>query len=336
MKKNYNRILLVLVIGTLFILTNESCSKKEPGLKYSLGTFPDSIINLQDINTIYDDYNSALPQIDGLLPIIYSSNRGSQGGQYDLVVGNVEYWFDQTSGVFGLESAMSTDPYLSGLVARANSAGNDFGPNRLFNTMDGYEYLILSSQNISGNLDLYYMKYLPQLGTSVPIFPAPVPIKLLNSNTNDAYLSFDSDKRTAYFTSDRDGNFDIYSHSKSININLDVWFDSGFVNSIKVDSINTSSEEKCPFIYNDIMILSSDRPGGMGGYDLYYSWYKGGKWSTPVNLGPGVNTSADEFRPVIGSQSDFTNVFIIFSSNRPGGKGGFDLYFMGFEFPENK
>jgi hypothetical protein len=46
-------------------------------------------------------------------------------------------------------------------------------------------------------------------------------------------------------------------------------------------------------------------------------------------MGPGVNSSADEFRPVIGMDPDFLNLFIMFSSNRPGGKGGFDIYFRG-------
>ena len=72
----------------------------------------------------------------------------------------------------------------------------------------------------------------------------------------------------------------------------------------------------------------------MGGYDLYYSIFRKGKWSTPVNFGPVINTSSDEYRPVIGYHPDFSNQFLIFSSNKPGGKGGFDLYFTGVEFPE--
>jgi hypothetical protein len=335
MKKKTNRIFFVLLIGIFYLLSNFSCKKKEPVINYTLGTFPDSVINLSGINSIYDDYNSALPssEISGLLPIIFSSNRGSQGGQYDMVVGNVSYSFDKISGASDIGSSMNNDPYLQALVAKANTTGNDFGPNRLFNSADGFEYLITSSQNASGNLDLFYMKYMPQLGTNVPDFPAPVSAKLLNTNSNDAYFTFDNDKHIAYYTSDRGGNYDIYSHSKPVATNLDNWFNSDFATSTKVDSLNTTSDEKCPFIHNDLMILTSNRPGGLGGYDLYYSLFKGGKWGTPKNMGPEINTSADEFRPVIGSQSDFTNLFLIFSSNRSGGKGGFDLYFTGFEFP---
>jgi hypothetical protein len=327
------KILLVISSGIILILANVSCKKKEPAIQFPLGTFPDTIVSLSDINTPYDDYNSTLLQTGGTLPIIFSSNRGSQGGQFDLVAGNISYMFDKVSGEFGIGSEMSSDPFLYALVARANTVGNDFGPTRLFSSTDGYEYLILSSLNTSGNLDLFYLKYLPRLGSNVPVFPVPVPVKLLNTSSNDAYISFDNNRLTAYFTSDRGGNYDIYSLSKPASSNLDAWFNSDFANSTKVDSINTTADDKCPFIHNNIMIFSSNRPGGIGGYDLYYSIFKGGKWGTPVNLGPEINTSSDEFRPVIGSQSDFTNVFIIFSSNRPGGKGGFDLYFMGYELP---
>jgi hypothetical protein len=80
------------------------------------------------------------------------------------------------------------------------------------------------------------------------------------------------------------------------------------------------------------MVFASDRPGGLGGYDLYYSLFRNSKWSSPVNFGPKINTSADEFRPLVGFRPDFVNNFIIFSSNREGGKGGFDLYFTGFDF----
>jgi hypothetical protein len=80
--------------------------------------------------------------------------------------------------------------------------------------------------------------------------------------------------------------------------------------------------------------ISSNRAGGFGGYDIYYSVFRNGNWSSPVNMGSRINTSSDEYRPVIGSNPDFTNNFIMFSSNRPGGKGGFDLYFSGLQLPE--
>ena len=335
MKKIRNRFSIVAITLISVLIISESCSKKEPSIKFPLGTFPDTIISLEDINSVYDDYNSSLPttQLEGEIPLIFSSNRGSRGGQYDFVAADIRYTMDQMTGDFESGSSMGTDAFITALITRANTTLNDFGPCRIFNSADGKEYFIYTSENSTGNLDLFYLKYAPELGSTIPTFPVPVKIKVLNSLSNEGYLSFNNDKLTAYFTSDRGGNWDIYSQTRAVTTKMDDWFNSDFATAVMPDSINSPSNDKCPFIYNDFMIFASDRPGGLGGYDLYYSLLKNGKWGTAVNLGPGINTASDEFRPVIGTQSDFTNVFIIFSSNRPGGKGGFDLYMTGFDIP---
>ncbi|MBX7225408.1 MAG: hypothetical protein K1X55_05215 [Chitinophagales bacterium] len=43
----------------------------------------------------------------------------------------------------------------------------------------------------------------------------------------------------------------------------------------------------------------SDMPGGIGGTDIYYADFIGGKWSEPKNLGPAINTKGNETFPVI-------------------------------------
>jgi Tol biopolymer transport system component len=60
--------------------------------------------------------------------------------------------------------------------------------------------------------------------------------------------------------------------------------------------INSPSEEWDPFVPPDesYLLFESDRPGGYGGTDIYVSIKRNGKWQTPVNLGPTVNTSAYE------------------------------------------
>jgi len=69
------------------------------------------------------------------------------------------------------------------------------------------------------------------------------------------------------------------------------------------------------------LIYSSDRPGGMGGMDLYRCVRTGTGWSAPENLGPAVNSPLDEVYPRL--QADGR---LHFSSNRPGGMGGLDIY----------
>jgi hypothetical protein len=47
-----------------------------------------------------------------------------------------------------------------------------------------------------------------------------------------------------------------------------------------------------------------------------------GPWSAPVNLGPTINTNFDDMHPTISKDG----LSLIFSSNRPGGAGGIDLW----------
>jgi hypothetical protein len=341
MKKTLSGKDIILAFNILLIsICLTDCKKTENPIKFPLGTFPDTVVNLTDINSAYDDYNLAkgpgnsLYQLSSNLVLIFSSNRKSLGGQFDLEQANISFTFDQTTGIFGYGAAMSNDPFLDKLITKAETPGNDFGPYRLYSAIDGFEYLFLSSVNTAGNLDLFYFKNRPVFGSSLPDIFGPYPVKLLNTSFDDAYISFNSEADTAYFASNRDGNFDIFLHSKPVDMDIASWFDLDFAASTKVDSINSPNEDKCPLIFNNIMVFTSDRPGGLGGFDLYYSIFRNGAWSSPVNLGPRINTSSDEYRPIIGSIPGYTNFFMMFSSNRPGGKGGFDLYFTGIEIPQ--
>ena len=71
------------------------------------------------------------------------------------------------------------------------------------------------------------------------------------------------------------------------------------------------------------MVFTSDRAGGYGGFDLWYSSWDGQQWSAPVNFGGKINTEYDEYRPIVVSTDEkfFLNDLMIFSSDRPGGKG---------------
>ena len=75
------------------------------------------------------------------------------------------------------------------------------------------------------------------------------------------------------------------------------------------------------------LILSSDatgRPGGIGGQDLWVSTRSStlDPWSTPQNLGTGVNTTAFDGAPALS----WDGTALYFFSARPGGFGGNDLY----------
>src|SRR6185312_873849 len=51
----------------------------------------------------------------------------------------------------------------------------------------------------------------------------------------------------------------------------------------------------------NLLIFASDRPGGYGDQDLYYSFRVGNEWSRPRNMGPPINTRNWETQPCLAS-----------------------------------
>lgn len=71
------------------------------------------------------------------------------------------------------------------------------------------------------------------------------------------------------------------------------------------------------------MIFSSNRTGGYGGKDLYYSQLQAdGTWSEAQNMGAVINTPYDEVGPFLTKNGRK----LYFSSNNTSSIGGFDIY----------
>ena len=94
--------------------------------------------------------------------------------------------------------------------------------------------------------------------------------------------------------------------------------------SIKELAFNSDDYDQChPTLSADGLVLyfSSNKEGGYGGMDLYQSKYVNGRWSTPTNLGPTINTAKNEVFPFIHE-----NGTLYFASNGHGGYGGLDVF----------
>lgn len=70
----------------------------------------------------------------------------------------------------------------------------------------------------------------------------------------------------------------------------------------------------------NILYFASNRPGGIGGFDIYVSYYKNNKWTYPENLGDAINTPGNEITPFFDGETLF------FSSDYHMGLGGFDVF----------
>ena len=69
------------------------------------------------------------------------------------------------------------------------------------------------------------------------------------------------------------------------------------------------------------IFFASDRPGGYGGYDLYFADYDSGSWGKAINLGPQINTAGNDAYPFIHASGQ-----LFFSSDGRAGAGGYDVY----------
>jgi Tol biopolymer transport system component len=86
--------------------------------------------------------------------------------------------------------------------------------------------------------------------------------------------------------------------------------------------LNSNREEWYPMLSGDRVVFGSDREGGLGKYDMYFSEFAEGTFAEPVNPGPPVNSPASETDTYIAPD----NSYLIITSNRKGGFGRGDLY----------
>ena len=90
--------------------------------------------------------------------------------------------------------------------------------------------------------------------------------------------------------------------------------------------LNTQSNEGAQSLSSDgtyMYFTACERSGGLGSCDIYFSFSRNGTWSEPVNVGSPVNTQYWESQPSVSADGKM----LFFSSSRPGGMGGKDLWY---------
>lgn len=146
----------------------------------------------------------------------------------------------------------------------------------------------------------------------------PIKLEFCDSLQNEATMAVSPDERRVYLYQDVVGNGDIFYSDFSTNKFQEV-------QHYEVKDINTKSwETHCTFSTDGMqMYFVSDRKGGYGGRDIYKTnKLPDGTWSTPVNMGPTINTKFDEESPFIAVD----NKTLYFSSNNEKSMGGFDIF----------
>lgn len=153
---------------------------------------------------------------------------------------------------------------------------------------------------------------------------------VVNTGSTDGCPSIAKSELTLFFASNRPGGYgglDIYiTHRDSP---YDPW-DEPALNA--GPAINGPGNELCPTlaINGHHLFFVSDRTGGCGGQDLYVAWRRDKRkdfdWEALQNLGCVVNSPSNDFTPSLFEDETTGETILYFSSNRPGGPGGIDIY----------
>lgn len=144
----------------------------------------------------------------------------------------------------------------------------------------------------------------------------PMPIKTLNSDYNVSLNSFSNDGEWAYL-------FGNYNNEKGKN---DIYrakrVQTAFAKPEKIAALSSKYRDVQPYAFEDrVMFFTSDRPGSLGGFDIWVSEYNNG-WQEPVNLGTKINTIHDEQSPFL----HWDGQTLFFASNGHPSFGGFDIF----------
>lgn len=144
----------------------------------------------------------------------------------------------------------------------------------------------------------------------------------INTEHNEGTVAFDNRYKFMFFTR--------CPHEKKMNLGCDIymaeakskteWKEPVLLNLKPHDSISVGHPATMD---GKFLVFASDLPGGYGGKDLWITTYdkRAETWSTPVNLGPEINTKGDELFPTFNEKGE-----MYFATDGRPGLGGLDIF----------
>ena len=151
-----------------------------------------------------------------------------------------------------------------------------------------------------------------------------------NTSSHDLNFSLSTDGLEVYISSYRSGGLGYIDMWRSTRENAD----NPWGPLVNVQEINSRYNEVFPCLSADGLTLyfsdfydwiaAGDRPGGVGGHDLWMCTRasRNDPWGTPVNVGAPLNSGSHDMCPIISHDG----LTFIFASTRSGGLGNFDLW----------
>lgn len=223
-----------------------------------------------------------------------------------------------------LGAGINTSYQESVPIVLPNKAGMFFTSRREDNVSEQKDHL--------GNYfqDVYYV------GNENGVWQRPTNCSEINTKLHDAAVSISHDGTQFLFFKTNPENIvqgDLYKADCD---------EQGHLSNVRIlpDAINSKYIESsaCFSADGNILFFCSNRPGGYGGFDLYYvRKLPTGDWGRVVNMGPLINTSGNEDAPFF----HIDNKTLYYSTDGRVGIGGFDIYSTkmnednSWTFPEN-
>ncbi|MEL6988100.1 MAG: hypothetical protein AAGK97_09730, partial [Bacteroidota bacterium] len=158
---------------------------------------------------------------------------------------------------------------------------------------------------------------IPAMENPVPFSPKPLSSNI-NSDVNSEYLpSLSADEELLIYTVRARSQEDLYFSIKKDNGEWGL--------GEPIERVNTADNEAAQSVSADgrlLIFTQCSKKVGFGSCDLYFSGFRNGRWSTPLNMGDNINTIYWESQPSITNNGRT----LYFSSTREGGFGGKDIY----------
>ncbi len=189
-----------------------------------------------------------------------------------------------------------------------------------FETADGLEMYGDRPGEYGGN-DLYVRK---RDSKDEPWGPNENLGPVVNSSSDESWPSISRDGLELYFDSSRpngSGSYDLWVTKRTTR-------DAPWAEPVNLSSnVNSTASDGRPCLSPDGLTLffdAKERPEGYGMRDLYMTRRasRSAPWQEAVNLGPIVNSSANEEVAFISADGST----LYFDSSRPGGYGGQDIW----------
>ncbi len=275
---------------------------------FTLFPISDNVSNITNvqINTKYSEYPSAI--FKNKLVVVSSKKIGGLGNGIDKNT-NEPY-----SELFCLDVDKSgglEDPHL---FSRTLNTKHNEGQ-VTFTRDQKTVYYTRSMRKNSNNYQLYK--------ADLDIHSSNIWINEVKLTRNSYYSIEDphvsSDGKQLYFSSNLPGSvggYDIYVSDINHDGTLSIPRNLG-------ETINTEHDEKFPFLSQDgnEFYFSSKGHDSRGGFDVFVSNIIEKEFTIPESIDNSINSSFDEVAFMLTE-----NNVGYFSSNKPGGKGNFDIY----------